>query len=430
MEKLIECLYRNKVPKNEGYIFTNTDDLYIPIYQVYLEITKRVTVNLNLVEEKVLELLNIGVCEIGEMANLLGIERNLLEITIADLYVKDMIYTSSDNCRLLMAGRMALLELSRSERKTEVLRDVYINLISGEVIDDISQFTIQERVYADDNKLKAIMDVDNLEFYRKHFKEINKIFDNEVLSYQDNTKSKVDELVSINKIENKFVKFIKIPICLYISESGKDIDVICRNNKQNIFFETHKQEILEQIRTHQVLKQIFKKYRSDKEYKLLKLDTDVKLEGRISKYYLSKSKQEVDLLELERYIFKNRKLAPNENDILIEYLIKKSNKIDIYLDLLDDFAWDIKFMTYLIGISSDIKYTVYFNQCRNEKAAFSKIKRSLKTLNNNYSQQSHDYYVKWNFDNRINIIGIPYIKKAIEDNYSVKIIDYYLVLDK
>ena len=49
---------------------------------------------LNLVEEKVLQLIDAGVYQIDEMSNILGLHRKLLDITIADLYVKEFITTT------------------------------------------------------------------------------------------------------------------------------------------------------------------------------------------------------------------------------------------------------------------------------------------------------------------------------------------------
>ena len=49
---------------------------------------------LNLVEEKVLQLIDAGVYQIDEMPNILGLHRKLLDITIADLYVKEFITTT------------------------------------------------------------------------------------------------------------------------------------------------------------------------------------------------------------------------------------------------------------------------------------------------------------------------------------------------
>ena len=92
MDKLIESLLNINIRKNEGYIFVKQEDIYVPIIKTVLSITKRSFYRLPLLEEIVLRLINENLQEIDELANVLGIDRKLLEVTLADLSVKDIIY--------------------------------------------------------------------------------------------------------------------------------------------------------------------------------------------------------------------------------------------------------------------------------------------------------------------------------------------------
>lgn len=87
MKKLVENLFQHRVPVNEGYDYLFTDDVYLPIFQSSLIITKRTIMPISLVEEKVLQLLDIGVYQIDEIAKILGLSRRLLEVTLADLII-------------------------------------------------------------------------------------------------------------------------------------------------------------------------------------------------------------------------------------------------------------------------------------------------------------------------------------------------------
>ena len=91
MDKLIESLLNINIRKNEGYIFVKQEDIYVPIIKTVLSITKRSFYRLPLLEEIVLRLINENLQEIDELANVLGIDRKLLEVTLADLSVKDKI---------------------------------------------------------------------------------------------------------------------------------------------------------------------------------------------------------------------------------------------------------------------------------------------------------------------------------------------------
>ena len=85
MDKLIESLLNINIRKNEGYIFVKQEDIYVPIIKTVLSITKRSFYRLPLLEEIVLRLINENLQEIDELANVLGIDRKLLEVTLADL---------------------------------------------------------------------------------------------------------------------------------------------------------------------------------------------------------------------------------------------------------------------------------------------------------------------------------------------------------
>ena len=54
-ENLIHKWVTNIVRQNDGYEFLLDDEVYLPVYKYALKITKRKTVKLNLVEEKVLQ---------------------------------------------------------------------------------------------------------------------------------------------------------------------------------------------------------------------------------------------------------------------------------------------------------------------------------------------------------------------------------------
>lgn len=74
-ENLIHKWVTNIVRQNDGYEFLLDDEVYLPVYKYALKITKRKTVKLNLVEEKVLQIVSIGVHQVDEIAKILGITR-------------------------------------------------------------------------------------------------------------------------------------------------------------------------------------------------------------------------------------------------------------------------------------------------------------------------------------------------------------------
>lgn len=119
MDKLIESMSNINVRKNDGYLFIKRDEIYVPIMKTILSITKRSFYSLPLLDEIVLRLINEGIQEIDELVNILGIDRKLLEVTLADLSVKDVIYCTTNRCSLLAKGKQALRELRTVQRKKD-----------------------------------------------------------------------------------------------------------------------------------------------------------------------------------------------------------------------------------------------------------------------------------------------------------------------
>ena len=61
-----------------------------------------------------------------------------------------------------------------------------------------------------------------------------------------------------DRIDSTFVKYIKIPIHIYVSSNGLDIDIVQASNKYKELLELYKDYIIEQINNKKVLKNHFK----------------------------------------------------------------------------------------------------------------------------------------------------------------------------
>lgn len=112
----MENLFQHIIPVNEGYDYLFSDLVYVPIYETSLLVTKRTIMPISLVEEKVLQLIDVGVYQIDEIAQILGLKRKLLDVTLADLYSKNLVMVSTNSCKMMTAGREALNNLNRTEK--------------------------------------------------------------------------------------------------------------------------------------------------------------------------------------------------------------------------------------------------------------------------------------------------------------------------
>ena len=243
MDKLIESMSNINVRKNDGYLFIKRDEIYVPIMKTILLITKRSFYSLPLLDEIVLRLINEGIQEIDELVNILGIDRKLLEVTLADLSVKDVIYCTTNRCSLLAKGKQALRELRTVQRKKDTVKNVYLDPINRKIILEHENYQFVDRVNVNDKKLDADFEVNDIEIFKENIDSVNKVFLDEMNIYNDKTKSEPDELLSIDSIENVYVKFVRIPIYIYVSSEGIDIDIMAVNKRNDPLLVLFKSEI-------------------------------------------------------------------------------------------------------------------------------------------------------------------------------------------
>ena len=53
--------------------------------------------------------------------------------------------------------------------------------------------------------------------------------------------------MKIDKVENTYVKFIKLPIHVYVSSNGVDIDIVAVKHRTKELLEIYKDYIIEQL---------------------------------------------------------------------------------------------------------------------------------------------------------------------------------------
>ena len=355
-----------------------SDDIYIPVYETTLLVTKRAILPISLVEEKILQLLDLGIYQIDELAQILGLNRRLLEVTLADLYSKDLITVSSNSCRIEAAGRKALSDLNRIEKKQDILKNVCIDGVLGNIVDS-SEYELLKSVRNDDNKLKPIIQIGEAKNYVNHFKEISQIFDEEnKLYFSEGIQPIKEELLRIDKVDNTFVKFIKVPIHVYVSSNGIDIDIVAKLPRQKDLFATYKDYIIEQINNKKVLKNYFKFRKiSTQGY-----DGEVYLEkeglaDEIKKIHFSRNKRNINFLLVENQVLCNRKLLNGEYKDILKYISDGQTYIELYVESLDEWAYNSVFTGTLTENLGKARLTIFY------KSAFDKEK-SINQINRNF----------------------------------------------
>ena len=427
MDKLIESMSNINVRKNDGYLFVKREEIYVPIMKSVLSITKRSFYSLPLLDEIVLRLINEGVQEIDELVNVLGIDRKLLEVTLADLSVKDIIYCTTNRCSLLTKGKQALQELRTIQRKKDTVKNVYLDPINKKIILEYENYQFVDKANVNDKKLDVDFEVNDVEIFKENIDSVNKIFLDEMNIYNDKTKSDPDELLSIDSIENVYVKFVRIPIYIYVSSEGIDIDIMAVNIKNDSLLLLFKSEIIEQIRKKKVLKNTFVKYGLRKTFLGIDLEENENIKNDLQKYRRNKGNR--DELEpiIEKEILSDRKLLDEEFEILIKYFADKCENFRINTYHLDDWAkgeWCGKVLSVLY---SKKLLSIGYAECYDFRKALSIIRRTMPECSRDKIVQIRtDCYFSIVFDEKYIITGVPKDIVIMDRNTHIHKVEFYL----
>ena len=425
-ENLIHKWVTNIVRQNDGYEFLFDDEVYLPVYRYALKITKRRTVKLNLVEEKVLQIVSVGIHQVDEIAKILGITRPLLDVTLADLHVKDLIDVSSDICSLLKKGEQAINNLKRVEKQQDIMKDIYMDSFKGNILDDITRYQVVDKGIIDDNKLEPFVQPEDMKVIVSKFEDIQDIFQEEYSASRiaDGIRTETQELLTIDGIESVYVVFIKIPIQVFVSTNGCDIDIVVAKKKYNELLLEYKDEIIRQINNKGVLRTHWKKKTIQGPYNGAH---PKEIEGlvemiRVADYRRKKEQKEID--ELQMKIFSSRELLNGEVKVLLDYLAENAQQVELSVDNIDDWAYDKNFVGKLSHYIGKATLKIKYRRSNDIGKAIERIKRGHKVAE--YKKCNHEYFLCWKYDDNYEIYGIPVERTVINSDTTCIMMKYYL----
>jgi hypothetical protein len=372
-------------------------------------------------------LINEGVQEIDELVNILGIDRKLLEVTLADLSVKDVIYCTTNRCSLLAKGKQALRELRTVQRKKDTIKNVYLDPVNRKIILEHEKYQFVDKVNVNDKKLDADFEVNDIDIFKENIDSINIVFQDEMNIYNDKTKSEPDELLSIDSIENVYVKFVRIPIYIYVSAEGIDIDIMAVNKRNDSLLALFKSEIIEQIRKKKVLKNTFVKYGLRKNFSGINLEENEKLKNDLQKFKKNKGDRDKLVQIIEKEIISDRKLMDEEFEVLLKYFSDKCKKYKINVYYLDDWTKSEWCSRILSIINSKKLFEIGYVEFNDLKKAHTVIQKNIPEYSRNkIVQVKTDCYLSLIFDEKYILTGVPKDIAIIDSNTHIHKVDFYL----
>ena len=234
-----------------------------------------------------------------------------------------------------------------------------------------------------------------------------------------------EELLKIDKVDSTFVKYIKIPIHIYVSSNGLDIDIVQVSNKHKELLELYKDYIIEQINNKKVLKNHFKYRRINQQgYEGEILEEKSGLYDELKKIHFTKNKKGIDYTLITDEVFNDRKLMDGEYRDILKYIVSQSSDVDLYVDNLDDWAFDSQFTAALTENMGKSNLSIYYAQSNNIKAAKKQIEWNFKG-GCKYVEKDKKCFFCWKTESYL-LYGVPKLRNVIDDNTTCLCMSYYL----
>jgi hypothetical protein len=424
MQNYLENLIRIVPEENKEYNYITTINISVPILRCVVKVIKRKETGLQLAEEMVMKLLDNEVTTVSELAEVLGLNNDIIEEILGRLHVKDFIAVTAGNCILLSKGRKVLKELKQIKLENENIAPVFINLITEEIYTDKYNNQVDKYINKE-NVLNGKIKID-IDYINKNFEKINEIFDMQQKTYGANKLSKAT-LFKIEDIEENKVQYLNLKSNICKSKIGDEIEICSQNNG----IDDIQNEVLNQIINQNKFKYIF---RNRNNYKVI---SDYELEEKTNYQNddiraIIKSYNKLDL-ENQRSIenkfnkiYKNdRALIDNELGLMIEELSQNVKEINLYVSNLSKILFDEEYMIPLCkAAKKKIKVNIYFNEEKNlekvlksSKKKFPEIKEMEIKLEeigfkDNIIRFGNEYEIRTEYYD-IKVIGEKYVTKPI-----------------
>lgn len=102
MKKIIEVVIKDMPKEIKGYHLLKRQDIYVPYREIGVVCLTKEISEINLFYEAILKLIDIGICDIKEISDILGVEFKLLKEVIVDMIQNQYIYTAQNQLTMTL----------------------------------------------------------------------------------------------------------------------------------------------------------------------------------------------------------------------------------------------------------------------------------------------------------------------------------------
>ena len=155
------------------FSYIKDQEIYIPFLEIGIECLVRNISDINLFFETILKLVSIGIVDIPEMSDALGISYEISKEAIVDMIADDYISVAENRIKITNKGKAALQTKKQIALKKKNINRVFIDLITGEIHNgsDVNACTVGKRAVCLEGEIKV-----DKSFLDSKYHQINEVF--------------------------------------------------------------------------------------------------------------------------------------------------------------------------------------------------------------------------------------------------------------
>lgn len=228
----------------DGYYYIKTQKICIPFSNLTIHGIEKDIFHLDPFFLSVMQLAAEEITDLGRIADILGMSDDVFNEAVADMAHIDYVSPSEEKITLTDKGKNALKQNTRVERKHIDLKNVFVDLITGKVHEDITCTNLKGRYIP----LEPVVNIDN-EYFSQHFKEIKDLHRLRQKQYQINENAPIEkELEKITGYEQSIV-YVEKELYIYRSIESDELqfrlnDDDVESSYQTQFFKQFNQELI------------------------------------------------------------------------------------------------------------------------------------------------------------------------------------------
>ncbi|MEL7596614.1 MAG: hypothetical protein AAGU01_00275, partial [Clostridiaceae bacterium] len=241
MKEYFEKISRYIPPENPGYIFIKRAKVFIPYKEIGLTILERTETALPLIFETILKLTSLGIRNVEEMSELLGIEYDVYKEIISEMAVADYITVSEMELELAQKGESALTELTRTEITKNQINEIYVNLITGEIQKPHDFFILPVPEWGNmflDQNIEV-----TTEYLKDNFESVKRIYDLYQAEVIDGEVFEKKSLHRILGVEYEKLRYLPMFAWVFINDDTSSLLLIFNNDDSLIYSKTSNSQI-------------------------------------------------------------------------------------------------------------------------------------------------------------------------------------------